>query len=133
VQFGTVSVPTPAQTDSWLNISEWVQQDLVPVQNITEYRYIDSVTYSNIVNNTLYYTSSVAPDYLKVSHPYNFTIDSNIDPFIVIQVTSDNGYGVSYTSKKNYEIRGLNDLYTGVQNIESIGPFVPISPVTTPL
>jgi hypothetical protein len=68
-----------------------------------------------------------------VSHPYNFTIDSNIDPFIVIQVTSDNGYGVSYTSKKNYEIRGLNDLYTGVQNIESIGPFVPISPVTTPL
>jgi len=133
VQFGTMSVPTPAQTNSWLSISNWVQQDLIPVQSITEYRYIDSVTYSNTVNNTLFYTASVAPDYLTPSPSYNFSIDSNIDPFITIEVCSSNGYGASYTSKKNYEIRGLNDLYAGVTSIESIGPFSPISPINTPI
>ena len=129
LQFGTASVPTPAQTNIWLNISNWVQQDLVPVQTITEYRYVDNVTYSTISSNILFYTSSVVPDYLIPSPSYNFSVDSNIDPFIVVEVTSENGYGVSYTSKKNYEIRGLNDLYAGITNIESIGPFIPIVPV----
>lgn len=133
LQFGTVSVPTPAQTTKWLNISEWVQVDMKPVQSITEYRYIGSVTYSNPVNNFLFYTASVLPDYLTPSPSFNFSIDSNIDPFIVIEVNSENGYGLSYTSRKNYEIRGLNDLFAGVQSIESIGPFVPIAPVTTAL
>ena len=130
LQFGTVSVPTPAQTNSWLSISNWVQQDLVPVQTINEYRYLDNVTYSTVPTNVLFYTSSVTPDYLTPSPSFNFSVDSNIDPFITIELTSENGYGASYTSKKNYEIRGLNDLFAGVKSIESIGPFVPISPVT---
>lgn len=133
LQFGTVSVPTPAQTSKWLNISEWVQVDLKPVQNITEYRYIGSVTYSNNSSRYLYYTSSNVMDNITPSPSFNFSIDSNIDPFIVIEVNSENGYGLSYTSKKNYEIRGLNDLFAGVKSIEPIGPFTPISPVITPL
>jgi len=132
-QFGTASVPTPAQSNIWLNISNWVQQDLVPVQTINEYRFISGVTYSATSSNILYYPSTVSPDYLKPSHSFNFSIDSNIDPFIVVEVMSENGYGGSYTSRKNYEIRGLNDLFAGVKNIESIGPFVPIRPVTTPI
>ena len=58
--------------------------------------------------------------------PYNFTIDSNLDPFLVIEVTSDNGYGSIYRDKKNYEIRGIKDLTDKVTPIERIGPFVPI-------
>ena len=129
--FGSQSNITPAQTDVWLDISEWIVQDLVPVQTITEYRYINSVTYSLAQNNVLYYpTNIVETDYLTVSKPFNFSIDSNIDPFITVEVTSDNGYGLVYSSKKNYEIRGSNDLFSGVQSIEPIGPFIPITPVT---
>ena len=133
LQFGTASVPTPAQTTSWLNVSNWVQVDMVPVQNITEYRYINGVTYSNVTNDYLFYTASVIPDYVTPSPLFNFSVDSNIDPFIVVEVNSENGYGLSYTSRKNYEIRGLNDLFAGVRSIESIGPFVPIVPIVTPL
>jgi hypothetical protein len=61
--------------------------------------------------------------------PFNFTIDSNIDPFIVIEVMSENGYGLSYTDKKNYEIRGLKDLQEPVTYIDPIGPFEPITPI----
>jgi hypothetical protein len=129
LQFGTASVPTPVQTSKWLNISEWVQEDLKPVQSITEYRYIGSVTYSNVVDNFLFYTASVIPDNLIPSPPFNFSIDSNIDPFIVVEINSENGYGLSYTSRKNYEIRGTSDLYAGQTSIEPIGPFIPITPV----
>ena len=81
--------------------------------------------------DVLYYPqNNTKQDYLKISQPFNFSIDSNIDPFITVEVTSDNGYGMIYTSKKNYEIRGLNDLFAGVKSIEPIGPFVPITPVT---
>lgn len=132
--FGTQSVPTPAQSDRWLDISEWILQDLYPVQTIREYRSISGVTYSNNTSNILYYPNNVVePDYITVSNSFNFTIDSNIDPFISVEIVSDNGYGIVYSSKKNYEIRGLNDLYAGVTNIESIGPFVPITPVTNKL
>ena len=61
--------------------------------------------------------------------PFNFTIDSNIDPFIVIEVTSDNGYGLTYRDRKNYEIRGLKDLTEPNSYIDLIGPFTPITPV----
>jgi hypothetical protein len=61
--------------------------------------------------------------------PYNFTIDSNIDPFIVIEVTSDNGYGLIYRDKKNYEIRGNKDLTEPIKYIDPIGPFTPISQI----
>jgi hypothetical protein len=81
--------------------------------------------------DVLYYPqNSTKTDYLTISKPFNFSVDSNIDPFIVVEVTSDNGYGMVYTSKKNYEIRGTSDLFAGTKSIESIGPFIPIAPVT---
>ena len=61
--------------------------------------------------------------------PFNFTIDANIDPFVVIEVTSDNGYGAVYRDKKNYEIRTLKDLADPIKYIEPIGPFEPIEPI----
>jgi hypothetical protein len=132
IEFGTQSTIYPSQTNKWLDISEWIIQDLKPVQSISEYRYIDSVTYSVSDNmDVLYYPQNYTkPDYLTISKPFNFSVDSNIDPFITVEVTSDNGYGMIYTSKKNYEIRGLNDLFAGVRSIEPIGPFTPIAPVT---
>jgi hypothetical protein len=50
----------------------------------------------------------------------------------VIEVTSDNGYGQVFTQKKNYEIRGLNDLFTGYEG-EKIEPFTPITQITGPV
>ena len=112
--FGTSSTINPNQDiilnnslSKWVNITEWLDIDFAPVQTISEYR---TGTYS-----------------------FNFTIDSNIDPFVTIEVTSDNGYGQIYTSKKNYEIRGLNDLSGSVQYIDNIGPFQPIVPIITPI
>lgn len=90
----------------WSDITEWRQVDFEPVQYLTEYR--------------------------TATHSYNFTIDSNIDPFVVIEVTSDNGYGQIYTSKKNYEIRGLNDLFTGYEG-DPILPISQIPYIQTPL
>jgi hypothetical protein len=138
VEFGTqstaiYSIPTPYQTDLWLNISQWVIQDLVPVQTIREYRYIDvnSLTFSTTNTNVLWYANNSKPkETIQASLPFNFSVDSNIDPFITIEVSSNNEYGLVYTSKKNYEIRGLNDLYVGVPVGDSMGPFIPITPVT---
>ena len=89
---------------SWLDMTEWREIDLEPVQYLSDYR-----------------TST---------HPYNFTIDTNIDPFVVIEVTSDNGYGQIYTTKKNYEIRSSNDLFTGYKG-DPIKPFSPIIQINT--
>ncbi|NBP59034.1 hypothetical protein EBU71_21295, partial [bacterium] len=89
----------------WVDNTEWKTINWEPVQYINEWR---TGTYS-----------------------YNFSIDSNIDPFIVIEVTSDNGYGQIYTSKKNYEIRGLNDLFTGYVGDEFL-PFQPLIQISTP-
>jgi hypothetical protein len=92
-------------TANWLKITEWKQIDFEPVQTIAEFR-----EGTNLL-------------------PFNFTIDSNIDPFLVIEVTSDNGYGEIFRDRKNYEIRGLKDLQEPYQFIDPIGPFVPITPV----
>ena len=91
--------------NNWVNITEWKQIDFEPVQVFNEFR-----KGSNLL-------------------PYNFTIDANIDPFVVIEVTSDNGYGSIYRNKRNYEIRTLKDLSPAIQYIEPIGPFTPISPI----
>lgn len=72
--------------NNWINITEWKEIDLVPIQQITERRKIDNL------------------------YPFNFTIDSNIDPYLVIEVSSENGYGATYRDRKNYEIKGLLDL-----------------------
>jgi hypothetical protein len=106
----TQSLSTPPILDNgdgknWLKITEWKKIDYEPVQTIYEFRKGDDIL------------------------PFNFTIDSNIDPFIVIEVTSNNGYGLTYMDKKNYEIRGLKDLTQPYKYIDPIGPFVPIAPV----
>jgi hypothetical protein len=101
------SISPNKDPNNWMKVTEWKEIDFVPVQQFSEFRSI-----SNIL-------------------PYNFTIDSNIDPFLVIEVTSDNGYGQIYRDRKNYEIRGLLDIRTGSVSYDPIGPFVPISPITT--
>lgn len=73
-------------SQNWLKITEWKQIEYKPVQTIHEYRKGDDLT------------------------NFSFTVDSNIDPYISIEVLSDNGYGEVYNDRKNYELRGLNDL-----------------------
>ena len=87
---------------NWLNITKWKEINYEPVQTFKEFRTSDNLT------------------------PYNFTIDSNIDPFITIEITSDNGYGCNYNDRKNYELRGLKDLTDEYKTLEPIGPFQPI-------
>lgn len=100
-----VNIRNNPGTASWLDMTEWKVINLEPVQHLSEWR--------------------------TGTHSYNFTIDTNIDPFVVIEVTSDNGYGQIYTTKKNYEIRGLNDLFTGYKG-DPIEPFSPITQITSP-
>jgi hypothetical protein len=90
---------------NWLKITEWKKFNLQPVQTIKEYRRGTDFT------------------------PFNFTIDSNIDPFLVVELTTDNGYGCSFTYKRNYEIRGLKDITQNLKPIDPIGPFQRIEPV----
>ena len=88
---------------NWVIITEWKKISYEPVQTINEYRKGDNLT------------------------PFNFTIDANIDPFVTIELTCDNGYGMIYRDRKNYEIRTLKDLTSPIKYIEPIGPFEPIS------
>ena len=71
---------------NWFDVTEWKQIDLVPVEKISEYRPISNL------------------------YPFNFTVDSNITPYLVIEVTSDNGYGMTYRDRKNFEIKGILDI-----------------------
>lgn len=99
----TYSIVSPyIDTFNWDKINKWIEIDWSPVQTISEFRTGDNLL------------------------PFNFTLDSNIDPFLTIEVTSDNGYGCIYNDRKNYEIRGFKDLTLPYQDIESIGPFEPI-------
>jgi hypothetical protein len=90
---------------NWFRVTDWRELDYEPVQIITEFRNGDDLK------------------------PFNFTIDSNIDPFIVIEVNSHNGYGQTWGDRKNYQIKGLKDITEPYEDIEPIGPFVPIIPV----
>jgi len=113
---------------NWLNITEWIEIDLEPVQTIDEYRRIPpppkvGATQSIIV------PGDNSPHKIPVIAPFNFAIDSNIDPFITIEITSENGYGSVYRDKKNYEIRGLKDLQQPPGELDAIGPFQPIQPI----
>jgi hypothetical protein len=97
----TVSTISPVLDEgvgyNWLNITEWKPIDLTPVEKITEYRDLSGV---NGLRNLM---------------PFNFTVDSNITPYLVIEVTSDNGYGLTYRDRKNFEIKGILD----IQEIEA--------------
>lgn len=99
----TASVSPVADATKWLDITKWRYVDFKPVQTLNYYK----------------------TDLL----PLSFTVDSNIDPFVVVEVTSDNGYGQIYTSKKNYEVRGLLDINQQQTSLDTIGPFKPITPV----
>jgi hypothetical protein len=90
---------------NWLNITTWKEIDLEPVQYITEFRGGLDL------------------------RPFNFTIDSNIDPMLVIEVTSHSGYGGIYSDKKNYLIRGLKDITDDYSYLDSLGPLIQITPI----
>jgi len=112
---------------NWLNITEWIEIDLEPVQTIDEYRRIlpqsSAATYSTIS------MAENGPHKAPAIAPFNFAIDSNIDPFITIEVSSENGYGLVYRDRKNYEIRGLKDLVDSSGMRDIIGPFEPIETI----
>lgn len=103
---------------NWLDITEWVEIDYTPVQTISEYRRIKHPPIGATASGKM------PPNPIP---PFNFTVDSNLDPFIVIEVTSDNGRGGVYRDKKAYEIRGIKDLSEKITPIEKLGPFEPIS------
>ena len=108
--FATFSVISPvSDPDNWQRVNFWVELDWEPVQTLKEYRNIQNITS----------TSSILP--------YNFTIDTSVDPYVTIGVCSNNGYGAVYNDKKNYEIRGLSLKLDPVRYIDPIGPFVPIN------
>ena len=69
--------------NNWKNITIWKIIDYNHVQEYNEFRN-NSQTYS-----------------------FNFVLDTSIDPYVECEVTSDNGYGQIYTSKKNYEINSV--------------------------
>ena len=66
----------------WDNITKWLEVDLKPVQTINEYRSGDDMML-----------------------PFNFTLDSAIDPYVVVSCNSNNGYGQIKNIKKSYEIK----------------------------
>jgi len=116
----TSSTPPTVDTTNWLKITEWKEINYEPVQTLKEFRQVTRPATQS--------TTSMLPPPNPIL-PFNFTIDSNIDPFIVIEVTTDNGYGLIYRDKKNYEIRGLKDLREPTSYIDLIGPFQPITPI----
>jgi hypothetical protein len=81
---------------TWVDVTEWRKLDYSPVQTINEYR--------------------------TATHSFHFTVDTNIDPFITVEVTSDNGYGQIYCSKKNYELRSILDIDQPLGDLDTIGP-----------
>ena len=101
----SASVSPNLDPQNWLKVTEWKRINLEPVQTIQEYREGSNIK------------------------PFNFTVDSNIDPFVVIEVTSDNGYGSTFTYKKSYYLKGIKDLVEQYSYIDPIGPFTPITPV----
>lgn len=81
--YSTYSITPLVDSDKWTNVSYWKKIGLEPVQTFNQYK------------NTL--------------EPFNFTIDTTIDPFITVKSISENGRGGYYIVKKNYEIRWLDD------------------------
>jgi hypothetical protein len=102
------SIDPPSIDPNWRKVTRWKEIDYEPVQTIKEFREINLRENNPIL-------------------PFNFTIDTNIDPFIVIEVTSDNGYGLIYRDRKNYELRSQKDLTQNRTYIDLIGPFKPIN------
>jgi len=117
-------------TASWFYMTEWKLTDMYPVQNLSEFRLVG--TFSTMDELPIPPLGQ-NPKPQMIAAPFNFTIDSNLDPFVTIEVTSDNGYGQNYTFKKYYEIRGLKDLTSPLRYPDQIGPFIPIVQLTNPI
>lgn len=66
----------------WDKITKWKEIDIELVQDITEYRS--------------------GKNMLK---PFNFTLDSKIDPYVILDCRFDNGYGQIKSVRKSYELR----------------------------
>jgi hypothetical protein len=125
---GTPPVLDQGDDSNWLNITEWIEIDFEPVQTINEYRRIPPPPKAGATQSVITIAENGPHKPLPIA-PFNFAIDSNIDPFVTIEITSENGYGSVYRDRKNYEIRGLKDLTTPMRPIDPIGPFVPITPI----
>ena len=89
--FDYTNTTTPLVDTNWTNISYWKEINLSPVQTIK--------TFKTDLNN------------------FNFTIDTNVDPFIQVKCASDNGRGSTYTKIRNYEIRWIEDISTPILTI----------------
>ena len=113
---------------NWLNITEWREIDLEPVQTIDEYRRIPPPPKVGATHSSISMKEN-GPHKTPPIVPFNFAIDSNIDPFIVVEISSENGYGSVYRDRKNYEIRGIKDLVEPSGMMDVIGPFEPITPI----
>lgn len=71
---------------NWIEVTEWKEINLSPIEKISEWRSVENL------------------------NSFNFTIDSNISPYIVVEVTSHNGYGSVYRDRKNFDIKGTLDI-----------------------
>lgn len=127
-QSGIPPVLDQGDDRNWLNITEWIEIDYEPVQTIGEYRRIPPKPEAGATQSVISISENGPHNPLPIA-PFNFTIDSNIDPFITIEVTTENGYGCVYRDRKNYEIRGLKDLTEPMRPLDAIGPFIPITPI----
>ena len=81
---------------NWLDVTLWKKLDYLPIQTIREFR--------------------------TGTQSFQFTVDTNIDPFVTVELTSDNGYGQIYRSKKNYEVRSILDINEDIGEIDPIDP-----------
>lgn len=82
---------TPLSDTKWTNISHWKEINLSPVQTIKEFK--------------------------TDLNSLNFTIDLNVDPYVQIKCTSDNGRGLTYTKVRNYEIKWIEDISNPILKI----------------
>jgi hypothetical protein len=89
---GPSTVTPLIDTVSWADITLWIEIELKPVQSITEHRNGDD------------------------REPFLFTVDSNTDPYVVIEVISYNGRGAVYCDRKNYFVQGTGD----IQELEAV-------------
>ena len=101
VTLGNIANP-PFSNINWEDVTEWQLVPYKPVQTIREYRNISDLT------------------------SFNFTVDANIDPYVVTEITTDNGYGQIYTDRKNYQLYIASDGITTM--VLSTDPVVSSNP-----
>jgi len=87
-----------------IHIDFFVNDSIIP-----SYFTLHIMTFSD--DNYKDYTSfdmhavQVIKEYRTNLDSYNFTADMNIDPYILVEVTTDNGYGLIYKQKRTYSLK----------------------------